>query len=220
MSLKTQAKVLRVLQDGEVEPVGAAKLLTVDVRVLAATNKKLTDEIAEGRFREDLYFRLNVVPIALPPLRERPEDIPPLVQYFAELFCRENGTRCRKFTPQAIEAMSRAPWKGNVRELRNAVERLLIMTQAETIDVADLPAGLGTELSGDAGTPPAGSLIVPCEGVSLQRFKEISERSYLVSRLKQMDWNVAATAKAIETPRSNLYKKLDAYGITREQDGN
>ena len=116
--------------------------------------------------------------------------------------------------------MRQAPWKANVRELRNAVERLLIMTQAETIDVEDLPAGLGTELSNDLSVPLHGSLVVPCAGVTLQRFKEISERSFLVSRLKQMDWNVAATAKAIETPRSNLYKKLEAYGITREQDGN
>ena len=220
MSLKTQAKVLRVLQDGEVEPVGAAKMLTVDVRVLAATNKNLPDEIGEGRFREDLYFRLNVVPITTPALRERPEDVGPLVEHFAELFCQENGIRCRKFTPQAIETMSRAPWKGNVRELRNAVERLLIMTQAETIDVGDLPAGLGTELSKGEATPPHGSLVVPCAGVSLQKFKETSERSFLVARLRQMEWNVAATAKAIETPRSNLYKKLDAYEITREQDGN
>ena len=219
MSLRTQAKVLRVLQDGEVEPVGAAKIVTIDVRVLAATNKVLPDEIAAGRFREDLYFRLNVVPLALPPLRERPEDIALLIEHFAGLFCREDGTRCRSFTPQAIEMLSRAPWKGNVRELRNAVERLLIMTRAETIDVADLPSGLGTELSGDLVTSPHGSLVVPCEGVTLQQFKEASERAYLVARLTQMEWNVAATAKAIETPRSNLYKKLDAYGISREQDG-
>jgi two-component system nitrogen regulation response regulator NtrX len=201
-----------------VEPVGAAKTLTVDVRVLAATNKNLPDEITEGRFREDLYFRLNVVPIALAPLRERPEDIEPLVEHFADLFSRENGFRRRRFTPEAIAVMSRAPWKGNVRELRNAVERLLIMTNVETIDVDDLPADLGTELSVDLAAPPPGSLLVPCEEVTLQQFKEISERSYLVARLKQMDWNVAATAKAIETPRSNLYKKLDAYEISREQD--
>jgi len=219
MSLKTQAKVLRVLQDGEVEPVGAAKTLTVDVRVLAATNKNLPDEIAAGRFREDLYFRLNVVPITLPSLRERPEDIEPLVDYFTDAFCRDNGFKCRSFTPQAIETLRRSPWRGNVRELRNAVERLLIMSRNDLIDADDIPAGMGTELRGEGAAPPEGSLVLPYQEVTLQQFKDTAERSYLVARLRQHEWNVAATSKAIETPRSNLYKKLDAYGISREGEG-
>jgi two-component system nitrogen regulation response regulator NtrX len=211
--------VLRALQDGEVEPVGAAKVVTVDVRVIAATNKSLSDEIAEGRFREDLYFRLNVVPIEIPPLRERPEDVEPLVQYFTESFCEENNYKRKTFSPRAMQALREAAWRGNVRELRNAVERLLIMSPGDAIAFDDLPSGLGMALDADAARPPQGSLLLPCEGLTLQQFKDSAERSYLVSRLRAQGWNVAATAKAIETPRSNLYKKLDAYSISRERDG-
>jgi two-component system nitrogen regulation response regulator NtrX len=219
MSLKTQAKVLRALQDGEVEPVGAAKVLMVDVRVIAATNKSLTDEIAEGRFREDLYFRLNVVPIEISPLRERSEDIEPLVSHFAERFCKENNYKPKSFSAEARAALRRATWRGNVRELRNAVERLLIMSPGDTIGVGDLPAGLGMALGREAAIAPAGLLAVDSEGLTLQKFKDSAERAYLVERLRDNEWNVAATAKAIETPRSNLYKKLDAYQISREKDG-
>ncbi len=218
MSLRTQAKVLRVLQDGEVEPVGAAKTLTVDVRVIAATNKGLSGEIAEGRFREDLYFRLNVVPIEIPPLRERPADIAPLVRYFAEICCAQKGERAKAFTPEALEVLERASWRGNVRELRNAVERLLIMTPGPQVDAADIPAELGMALGPGQSAVPAGGLVVPCAGVTLQQFKDGAERSFLVAKLRENDWNIAATAKIIETPRSNLYKKLEAYGINRERD--
>ena len=215
MSLKTQSKVLRALQDGEIEPVGAAKSFVVDVRVIAATNKHLEDEIAAGRFREDLFFRLNVVPIALPPLRERKEDIPALVASFADAFCREGGLRPKEFAADAIEALGRLPWRGNVRELRNAVERLLIMTPRDVIRAVDIPAGLGRATPGEsaaqaASPPPAGTL---------QDFKDAAERAFIVSKLREHGWNVAATAKAIDTPRSNLYKKLEAYGIRRETDG-
>ena len=217
MSLKTQAKVLRVLQDGEVEPVGAAKTVTVDVRVIAATNKELSEEIAAGRFREDLYFRLNVVPIHLPPLRERREDLLPLVEHFTRLFAREHGTKPRRFTQQAMAALERLPWRGNVRELRNAIERLLIMTPGDTLDVSDLPAGLGMALGGAVGGgAPPGTIVVPYVDATLQQFKDNAERAYLVAKLRDHDWNVAATSKAIETPRSNLYKKLETYGIDRE----
>ena len=218
MSLKTQAKVLRVLQDGEVEPVGAAKTLTVGVRVVAATNKTLGDEIAEGRFREDLYFRLNVVPLHLPPLRERADDIAPLAAHFAETFCRENDYRRTVFTDAALSRLADLPWRGNVRELRNAVERLIIMTPRDKIDAADLPAGLGMALGRDVAAVPQGSLAVEYEGVTLQDFKDRAERAFLVARLEAQGWNIAATAKSIETPRSNLYKKLEAYGISREKD--
>ncbi len=220
MSLKTQAKVLRVLQDGEVEPVGAAKSFTIDVRVVAATNKELPTEIAEGRFREDLYFRLNVVPIHLPPLRERREDIPELVDHFIESFCRENNYRVKSFRPDAMELLKAMPWRGNIRELRNAVERLVIMTAGDAISAADIPGGVGAAL-GDAPIPlaPEGTIVLPHEGVKLQSFKDAAERAYLVARLNAQEWNIAATAKAIDTPRSNLYKKLEAYGISRDQDG-
>jgi len=219
MSLKTQSKVLRVLQDGEVEPVGAARSFTVDVRVIAATNKGLPEEIRAGRFREDLYFRLNVVPISLPSLRERAEDIGALVEHFAELFRRENNNRAKTFAPDAIDALRSLPWRGNVRELRNAVERLLIMTPRDTIRAADIPAGLGLALGADAPALSGASIVVPHSGATLQGFKDSSERSYLVAKLRENDWNIAATAKAIDTPRSNLYKKLEAYGIAREKDG-
>jgi two-component system nitrogen regulation response regulator NtrX len=220
MSLKTQAKVLRVLQDGEVEPVGAAKTIEVDVRVIAATNKDLAQEIAAGRFREDLYFRLNVVPISLPPLRERTEDVAPLVEHFVETFCRENDYKKKTFSPEALEILRNLPWRGNVRELRNAVERLLIMTRGDTIEAKDIPAGLGMALEG--GPQPRtsrGTLTLPYADATLQQFKDAAERAFLVARLQENSWNVAETSRAIDTPRSNLYKKLEAYAIDREKDG-
>jgi two-component system nitrogen regulation response regulator NtrX len=218
MSLKTQAKVLRVLQEGEVEPVGAAKTLTVDVRVVAATNKNLPDELAAGRFREDLYFRLNVLPLHLPPLRERREDIEPLVQHLIGTFCTENNYRPKKITPAAMEQLRQLPWRGNVRELRNAVERLIIMTPGDSIDVGDLPAELGLALDRDEPRSAPGALVVAYEDATLQQFKERAEREFLVAKLRANSWNRAATAKAIDTPRSNLYKKLVAHDISQEKD--
>jgi two-component system nitrogen regulation response regulator NtrX len=214
MSLKTQSKVLRVLQDGEVEPVGAAKSLTVDVRVIAATNKDLAEEIRQGQFREDLFFRLNVIPIVIPSLRDRREDIPELVVWFTDLFCRENNFRQKTFTPQAMEVLCSLPWQGNIRELRNAVERLLIMTASDTIDASNIPSGLGTMLGNRGATGP-GQLVLEDQGLSLQEFKEAAEKRYLQARLQEHGGNVAATAKAIQTPRSNLYKKLEAYDLQR-----
>src|SRR3954465_8285559 len=139
MSAKTQAKVLRVLQEGEVERLGSARTIKVDVRVIAATNKDLEEEIEKGHFREDLYFRLAVIPIQVPPLRERPGDVQLLVRHYMEYFSRENNVRPKRIAPAALEALSRYRWKGNIRELRNTVERLNIMTSGEVIDVADLP---------------------------------------------------------------------------------
>ena len=216
MSLRAQSKVLRALQDGEIEPVGAAKSFVVDVRVIAATNKRLEDEIGQGRFREDLFFRLNVVPIRLPSLRERREDIAPLVSWFATSFCNENGLKAKAFYADAIEALSRLPWRGNVRELRNAVERLIIMTPGNDVHASDIPAGLGLAPPGEFAveSAPAGS-----GAATLQDFKDAAERAFIIAKLEEHDWNVAATAKAIDTPRSNLYKKLEAYGIRRETDG-
>jgi two-component system nitrogen regulation response regulator NtrX len=206
MSLKTQAKVLRALQDGEVEPVGAAESITVDVRVITATNKELMTEIDSGRFREDLFFRLNVIPIDLPPLRERREDIPELVHHFSDAFARENNYHEKAFTDAALTELRRRPWRGNIRELRNQVERLLIMTPGETIDAPDLPeeipSGAGRGRDFDAAT--------------LREFKETTERAFLEAKLREHDWNVTATARAIDTPRSNLYKKLEQYGLSRE----
>ena len=149
MSAKTQAKVLRVLQEGEVERLGSSKTIKVDVRVIAATNKDLEEEIAEGRFREDLYFRLSVIPISVPPLRERSEDIPALVQHFVAQFSRDNNRRPARFSPGALDAFKQARWRGNIRELRNVVERLLIMSDRDVIEPDDVRGGR-------AGGVPAG----------------------------------------------------------------
>jgi two-component system nitrogen regulation response regulator NtrX len=214
MSLRAQSKVLRALQDGEIEPVGAAKSFVVDVRVIAATNRQLEEEIAQGRFREDLFFRLNVVPIRLPPLRERRQDVAALVTWFAESFCEENGLKPKAVSEDAVEVLSRLPWRGNVRELRNAVERLLIMTPGTVIRGSDIPTGLGlppSETGSTGGTSTAAG--------TLQHYKDAAERAFIVAKLRENDWNMAATAKAIDTPRSNLYKKLEVYGISREVDG-
>src|SRR6187397_1061452 len=156
MSPKTQAKVLRVLQEGEVERLGSARTIKVDVRVIAATNKNLEEEIEKGTFREDLYFRLAVIPIHVPPLRERPEDIPLLVRRYMENFSRENNTRPKRITQSALDAMQRHRWKGNIRELLNTVERLIIMTGSETIDMPDLPDSVRSPSSGGAASPAAG----------------------------------------------------------------
>ena len=214
MSLRTQSKVLRALQDGEIEPVGAAKSFVVDVRVIAATNKRLEEEIAAGRFREDLFFRLNVVPILLPPLRDRRDDIPALVGEFSTAFARENGTKPKLFAADAVEALARLPWRGNVRELRNAVERLLIMTPRPSIRAADIPPGLGLA---PAATEAPAAAMPPIS--TLQEFKDATEKAFILAKLEENEWNVAATAKAIDTPRSNLYKKLETYGIRRESEG-
>jgi two-component system nitrogen regulation response regulator NtrX len=210
MSLRTQAKVLRVLQEGEVERIGSQRTIQVDVRTIAATNKNLEEEIAKGRFREDLFFRLSVVPIHVPALRERPEDLRPLVEHFVRQFRAENNVRPGGFTPAAVEMLARHPWRGNVRELKNTIERLLIMVDDDQVK----PEHLADVLRRPAEEPaPA-----PAGGGTLRDFKEGAERAFLVQKLRENGWNISATAAAIGTPRSNLYKKLEAYGISQEKD--
>ena len=218
MSAKTQAKVLRVLQEGEVERLGSARTIKVDVRVIAATNRNLEEEVEKGHFREDLYFRLAVIPIQVPPLRERTEDIPLLVRHYMDSFARENNVRPKRMTPAALEVLQRRGWKGNIRELRNMVERLMIMTAGGTIDVADLPDAARAPSSGARG---AGSVTDPelAGAGTLRAFKDNSERAYLVAKLRDHGWNISKTAEAIDTPRSNLYKKLEQYRISQETDG-
>jgi two-component system nitrogen regulation response regulator NtrX len=218
MSAKTQAKVLRVLQEGEVERLGSARTIKVDVRVIAATNKNLEEEIEKGRFREDLYFRLAVIPIFVPPLRDRPEDIPPLVRHFMDLFSRENNVRPKRITPAALDALTRHRWKGNIRELRNTVERVIIMSGGDTIDVADLPDVVRSPWRGLA-SPKQGGDSEPAKAGTLREFKDMSERAYLVQKLRENGWNISKTAEVIDTPRSNLYKKLEQYQISQESDG-
>jgi len=205
MSLKTQSKVLRVLEEGEVQRVGSSKIIKVDVRVIAATNKDIKKEIEAGRFREDLFFRLNVVPINVPPLRERKEDIPLLIDYFCEVYSEENNFRRKKFSPEALEIMMKYPWKGNVRELKNLVERLIILTNKQVIEPEDLPEYLFQEKE----------LLLPDmrKTKSLKEFRDEAEKNFILFKLKSHNWNVSKTAREIETPRSNLYKKLEQYGI-------
>src|SRR5687767_3615617 len=213
MSPKTQAKVLRVLQEGEVERLGSARTIKVDVRVIAATNKDLEAEIEKGTFREDLYFRLSVVPIKVPPLRDRREDIPALVRHFADLFTRDNNRRPQRFTQAAFDHLQKARWKGNIRELKNTIERLIIMTPREVIDVDDLREIVRIESK-------AGPVDNEKERPgTLREFKESAERTFLVGKLPENNWNISKTAEVIGTPRSNLYKKLEQYGITQEGDG-
>src|SRR5207247_5977294 len=219
MSAKTQAKVLRVLQEGEVERLGSARTIKVDVRVIPATNKNLEEEIEKGRFREDLYFRLAVIPIHVPPLRERPEDIPVLVRHYMEYFSRENNVRPKRITQSAIEALQRYRWKGNIRELANTVERMIIMTGGDTIDVSDLPDSVRSpSAAGHASARPA-SESESAKAGTLREFKDLSERAYLVQKLRENGWNISKTAEVIDTPRSNLYKKLEQYQISQETDG-
>jgi two-component system nitrogen regulation response regulator NtrX len=207
MSPRTQAKVLRVLQNGEVEPVGAEKTVQVDVRVVAATNRDLEAEIAAGRFREDLFYRLNVIPVRTPPLRERIEDVPLLVDWFTRLFSRADNYRLKPFAPEAIAQLQSMPWKGNVRELKNLVERLLILAPGEAIERRDVLAAAGT---------PASQLPEALFALkALRDFRDEAERLFILHKLEENDWNVTQTAQAIDTPRSNLYKKMEQFRIRR-----
>ncbi len=205
MSLKTQAKVLRVLEEGEVQKVGSSKIEKVDVRVIAATNKDLTKEIAEGNFREDLYFRLNVVPLQSPALRDKKEDIPLLIEYFLNNFAEENNFKLKKFTSAALEAMLNYSWKGNIRELKNMVERLIIMTDSDIIDKKDLPEQIKGEVN---------FFLPEISRIDrLKDFRDLAEKEFILAKLEENDWNISQTAREIDTPRSNLYKKLEQYGI-------
>jgi len=218
MSAKTQAKVLRVLQEGEVERLGSSRTVKVDVRVIAATNKDLEEEITEGRFREDLYFRLSVIPISVPPLRARLDDITALVQHFVSQFSRDSNRRLARFAPAALDALKGARWRGNIRELKNVVERLLIMTDRDVIEAEDVKQVVRTD--GRAGSADGGGGLVASAGDrphTLREFKEWSEKAFLLEKLRETGWNISKTAEVIDTPRSNLYKKLEQYGIKSEE---
>ncbi|MDP9200509.1 MAG: sigma-54 dependent transcriptional regulator [Gemmatimonadota bacterium] len=210
MSLAAQAKVLRVLQDNVITRIGGAKPISVDVRVIAATNKTLENEIAAGKFREDLYYRLNVVPIHVAPIRERREDIPMLAQYFAATLSAREGIPPRTFTPDALERLSSLDWPGNVRELRNTVERLLILAPDSQISARDIDRLAGQRALDDAGL----ATLTQCR--TFEEFKDAAERAFLLNKLREFDWNVSETARAVEMPRSNLYKKIERYSLSRE----
>ena len=204
MSLKTQAKVLRALQEQVVEPVGGAASVRVDVRVLAATNKELPAEIRLGRFREDLYFRLNVIPIFVPPLRDRPDDIPLLAQHFMTELSREYGRRPKQFDAGAAAGLRSCRWPGNVRELRNVVERMMIMVPGDTIRLSDLSfldaAGL-VDLEEPGPVAP------------LHEARDRFEREYILKALAAQHGNISRTAEVLGVERSNLYRKMRGFGI-------
>jgi two-component system nitrogen regulation response regulator NtrX len=211
MSLAAQATVLRVLQDGVVTRIGGSKPISVDVRVLAATNKALEEEIAAGRFREDLFYRLNVVPILVPPLRERREDIPQLISHFIDTLTRREGVPPKIIDDQAVRRLQALDWPGNVRELRNTIERLLILSSGNKITEDDV----GRLVGGRAGGEPGGlGSLLDCK--TFEEFKHAAERAFLLAKLREYDWNVSETARGLDMPRSNLYKKIERYGLTRE----
>jgi len=218
MSLSAQAKVLRALQEGVISRVGSGKTSPVDVRVIAATNKNLGMEIEEGQFREDLLYRLNVVPIHVPPLRERRSDTPQLVAHFiAEL--TKDGVPAKVFEPAALERLTAHDWPGNIRELKNAVERLLILATGSTVTQNDVERlvgkGEGGRGKGTAGGGDAGWM----RAATFEEFKQAAERAFLMGKLQEHDWNVSETARSLQMPRSNLYKKIERYGLARRGDG-
>jgi two-component system, NtrC family, nitrogen regulation response regulator NtrX len=211
MSPSAQAKVLRVLQEGVVTRIGAAKSVQVDVRVLAATNKHVEEEIAAGRFREDLFHRLNVIPITVPSLRDRLEDVPALVEHFAGTLSVGSGAPPRGFSADALRALQRRSWPGNVRELRNGVERLLILAPGKQVTGADVERLLPLAEGGAGDVAPDAS-----RASTFESFRQDTERAFLRRKLHEHGWNVAETARALDMPRSNLYKKMEKYQLTRE----
>jgi two-component system, NtrC family, nitrogen regulation response regulator NtrX len=211
MSMAAQAKVLRALQEGIITRVGGEKAIRVDVRVIAATNKNLEKEIEGGRFREDLFFRLNVVPIQVPPLRERREDIPMLVRHFIDTAVQEQRLPPRAVLPDAVDRLTRMEWSGNVRELRNTVERLLILARGNEITAADVDR-LVSGATQSTGSLSGDLLSAP----TFAEFKDRAERAFILAKLREHDWNVSETARAVDMPRSNLYKKIERYGLVRE----
>ena len=210
MSLPTQAKVLRVIETQTFQRVGGSKNIKVDTRIIAATNKNLEDEVKKGNFREDLYFRLNVIPINISPLRERKEDIPKLIQYFIEIFALENRIRQKSFSADAIKIFQNYEWPGNVRELKNAVERLMIMVASPIITQKDIEA---------LGMFRTQYLLKDYDYFSyttLKDAREAFEKDFIARKLKDNNWNISKTAEAIDIERSNLHKKIKAYDIVEQ----
>ncbi len=225
MALGAQAKVLRVLQNGEMMRVGGHKLSVVDVRVLAATHKNLAELVQRGEFREDLYFRLNVVPLHVPPLRERAEDIPLLGRRFIDEACDDNGMGPKRLSDAALAALTRYPWPGNVRELKNVIERMVILSDGD-LDLPDVPPEVRGHDDGsddadeaDAGLRPLvelaeGAIDLP-QGLSLKEFREAVERVFIRRRLQELGWNVSRTAESLGIERTHLHKKMRLLGIQR-----
>jgi two-component system nitrogen regulation response regulator NtrX len=200
MSLATQAKLLRVLETQEFQRVGGSKKIKVDVRIIAATNKDLEEEIKKVNFREDLFFRLNVIPIYIPPLRERKDDIPLLVEYFLKVFARQYGQKIKKISRVTLEALINYDWPGNVRELKNTIERFVIMNPSDVIDIKEIPSFRG-------GRSDYSSF------KTLREAREQFEKDFILKRLQENDWNISKTAEDLEIERSNLHRKMKSLGI-------
>ena len=204
MSLRTQSKVLRALEEQRFEPVGAAESMQVDVRVVAATNKVLEEEIERGNFREDLFYRLNVIPFHVPPLRDRAEDIPLLADYFLQEFTRAYGRKPKELTPEAYRLLQEYHWPGNVRELRNLIERIVILNPQVRVDARHIPLNVPKRSVVDRPMDRFGSL---------QELREAVEREYILKKLEEANGNVTRTAELLGLERSNLYRKMKTLGI-------
>jgi two-component system nitrogen regulation response regulator NtrX len=203
MSLETQAKFLRAIETGEIERLGGTRTISVDTRILAATNKDLPAEIQSGKFREDLYYRLNVVPIHIPPLRARREDVPLLVAHFVQRFGAEHPRGQRTITKEALERLTEYSWPGNIRELKNLIERLLIMTDGDSIDLADVEDALPV----NAGDEPVSEI---------RAARDKAERDTILAMLRECQWNVSETSRRLGMDRGYLHRKIKRYGLTRD----
>jgi len=209
MSLKTQAKILRILEEQRFERVGGSKIIQVDVRIIAATNKELKREIDEGWFREDLYYRLNVIPVQVPPLRDRVEDIPLLVEDFLEEFAQESSLTKKRIGDDVLPVLQKYPWPGNVRELKNFIERLVILVPEDIIEPHHIPASFHQYFE---QVSTSNALDQP----NFKTAKTQFEKEYLRKKLEEHKWNISKTARAIGIERSHLHRKLKAYGVAQE----
>jgi two-component system nitrogen regulation response regulator NtrX len=212
MTLQTQAKVLRIIETQAFQKVGGSKNIKVDVRIIAATNKNLMGEVKNGNFREDLYFRLNVIPIIVPPLKERRDDIPLLIKHFIELFASENGIRQKEITPDVVKIFQDYDWPGNIRELKNAVERLMIMVPSNVITKRDL------DILGMFGQQQVLKGYDYFSNKTLKDARDAFEKDFIIRKLQENNWNVSKTAEAIDVERSNLHKKIKAYKISEPKN--
>ncbi len=211
MSLNTQAKVLRALQEQQFTRVGGTKLLKVDVRVIAASNKNLQKEIEKGQFRDDLYYRLNVLPIEVPPLRERKEDVPLLVRHFIKQHAEEQGLKVKEISPEALQALSQYDWPGNIREVRNLVERLMIMVPEPVIEAGHVDLFLQGRSGGQAGAPPA--MPAAKSYASLREARNAFEKDFISRKLREHHWNISKTADDLQIERSHLHRKIKLLNV-------
>ena len=211
MSLKTQAKILRILQEQKFERVGGAEVIFVDVRVIAATNRDLQQEMQQGKFREDLYYRLNVIPMEVPPLRKRRGDIPILMEHFIKEFCLENHKELKKVSPEAMSLLASYPWPGNVRELKNLIERMVIMTRGSVIEAKDIPDPIREQRK----LQPELSFL---EYSLLKDARREFEKRFIMQKLMENEENISKTAEVIGIERSNLHRKIKSYGIEMKKE--